>query len=156
MVRSSLYKRGYGFRLHRRDLPGTPDIVLKKYGVVIFVNGCFWHQHGCDKTSMPKTRKKFWKEKFETNKERDRRNKSLLEGMGWKVVVVWECDINANVENEIDRIVSILKKRSKIKLRIKNEKKKEKRVKSSESKARKSRKRKGKSRTRKRKGAHRN
>jgi len=110
-VRSSLYKMGYGFRLHRKDLPGTPDVVLPKYGTVIFVNGCFWHQHGCDRTSMPKTNKKFWNDKFIKNKERDKNNKVQLEKMGWKVVVVWECDLNDDLKRAIKRIDGILKTR---------------------------------------------
>ena len=83
---------GYRFRLYRRDLPGKPDIVLPKYGAAIFVNGCFWHRHrGCKKASMPSTHVDFWNEKFRRNVERDKKNVRLLRRVGWRVLVVWEC-----------------------------------------------------------------
>ena len=125
-IRSSLYKRGYRFRLHLSDLPGTPDIVLRKYGVVIFVNGCFWHQHGCNRTSMPKSNSEFWKKKFDNNKKRDIKNKRLLEDLGWEVVVAWECDIVNNIEKVVNGIERKLKKRSLEEIRIKKNAKKEK------------------------------
>lgn len=83
-----------GFRLHRRDLPGTPDIVLPRHATVVFVHGCFWHRHkGCKGATTPKTRRAFWRAKFEANVERDRRNRRDLRKLGWKVVTVWECQI---------------------------------------------------------------
>lgn len=92
-VRSLLHRMGYRFRLHRRDLPGRPDVVLPKHHVVVFVHGCFWHRHsGCRFAYTPKTRKKFWKEKFEGNIERDRKVQRELRKQDWKVVVVWECE----------------------------------------------------------------
>lgn len=92
-IRSALHRMGYRFRLHRKDLPGKPDIVLPKYRAVVFVNGCFWHGHFCTLFKWPKTRQKFWREKILSNRKRDERNiKALLE-QGWKVCIVWECSI---------------------------------------------------------------
>lgn len=94
IVRSLLHKIGYRFRLHRKDLPGKPDIVLPKYKTVIFVHGCFWHRHrGCRFAYTPKSRKKFWKKKFEQNIERDKQVKKELRKAGWNVLIVWECEI---------------------------------------------------------------
>lgn len=92
-VRKALHAQGYRFRLHRKDLPGKPDIVLPKYKTVIFVNGCFWHRHpGCKYASTPSTNSDFWNAKFEENTARDKRNYAQLEELGWKVVVIWECE----------------------------------------------------------------
>ena len=91
-VRSIAHALGLRFRLHRKDLPGTPDLVFSSRRAVLFVSGCFWHRHsGCRKASMPKTRKRFWAEKFARNVARDRRVQSELRKLGWKTVVVWEC-----------------------------------------------------------------
>ena len=93
-VRSVLHGLGYRFRLHRRDLPGRPDIVLPRFGVVIFVHGCFWHRHpGCRYTTTPRTRACFWQQKFAQNVERDRRNVASLSKSGWRVLCVWECEM---------------------------------------------------------------
>jgi len=110
-VRSALYKKGYRFRLHRRDLPGTPDIVLFRYKTVIFVHGCFWHQHGCRHTSTPKTRKAYWNEKFASNDKRDKKNTAELRRNGWKVVVVWECEIRDDIDKVAKRLDRALKRR---------------------------------------------
>jgi DNA mismatch endonuclease (patch repair protein) len=92
-VRSLLHRLGYRFRLHRRDLPGTPDIVLPGRGAVVFVHGCFWHGHACKRTKMPKTRIYYWVEKIEGNRRRDARKRRKLRMLGWKVVIVWECEL---------------------------------------------------------------
>jgi DNA mismatch endonuclease (patch repair protein) len=93
-VRSLLHRLGYRFRLHRRDLPGTPDIVLPKYRTVIFVHGCFWHRHpGCKYAYMPKSRISFWEDKFAANIARDKKAQSALGEMGWRVIVVWGCEL---------------------------------------------------------------
>jgi len=93
-VRSILHRLGYRFRLHRKDLPGKPDIVLPKYKTVIFVHGCFWHRHPkCKYASMPATNVEFWTEKFSRNVDRDKRNIKDLKKLGWKVVVVWQCEL---------------------------------------------------------------
>lgn len=92
IVRRLLHRMGYRFRLHRRDLLGSPDIVLPKHGVVIFVHGCFWHRHGCKEGQvMPATRTDFWMRKFEQNMARDRRANRKLRALGWRVITVWEC-----------------------------------------------------------------
>lgn len=92
-VRSALHRLGYRFRLHRRDLPGTPDVVLPKYRTVIFVHGCYWHRHpGCRRASTPRTNSKKWEQKFERNVTRDQSNAEALERLGWRVLVVWECE----------------------------------------------------------------
>ena len=91
-VRSALHRAGYRFRLHRKDLPGRPDIVLPKHRTVVFVHGCFWHRHkGCHFAYTPKSRVAFWNEKFRANVERDRRNVRALRALGWRVITVWEC-----------------------------------------------------------------
>lgn len=93
IVRSVLHRLGYRFRLQRRDLPGRPDIVLPKYKTVIFVHGCFWHQHeGCRKARRPKSNQEFWNSKLDANVHRDHRNQAALEELGWHVIVVWECE----------------------------------------------------------------
>lgn len=92
-VRRILHAMGYRFRVQRRDLPGSPDIVLPKYKTAIFVHGCFWHRHpSCKKATTPKTRVPFWIEKFERNVLRDRQKEAALREMGWQVLVVWECE----------------------------------------------------------------
>ena len=91
-VRSFLHRLGYRFRLHKKDLPGKPDIVLPKHKTIIFVHGCFWHRHkGCKYSYNPKSRVTFWEEKFESNVRRDKIKIQQLKGKGWKVIIVWEC-----------------------------------------------------------------
>lgn len=91
-VRSLLHSLGFRFRLHRKDLPGKPDIVLPKYKTVIFVHGCFWHGHDCKRGDrIPKENKSYWIRKLKDNVNRDKRNIEELSGAGWSVVVVWEC-----------------------------------------------------------------
>lgn len=94
LLRSMLHRAGLRFRLHRRDLPGSPDIVLPKYSTVIFVHGCDWHRHkGCKKTTTPSTRTNFWEAKFARNVERDEHNILALKAAGWQPLVVWECEL---------------------------------------------------------------
>ena len=90
-VRSTLHRLGFRFRLHRRGLPGTPDLVLPRFRVVVFVHGCFWHGHYCKREKMPKTNRRFWGEKIEANRTRDLRNRRALSRLGWRSLVVWEC-----------------------------------------------------------------
>lgn len=93
-VRSLLHALGYRFRLHRRDLPGSPDIVLPGRKAVIFVHGCFWHGHDCKRGSRtPKTNADYWVSKIGRNMARDARTRAALEAQGWRVLVVWECEI---------------------------------------------------------------
>ena len=92
-VRSILHRMGYRFRLHRKDLPGKPDIVLPKYETVLFVHGCFWHRHSeCRFAYTPKSRVAFWKKKFLRNVERHHEVEEQLTELGWRVIVVWECE----------------------------------------------------------------
>ncbi|WP_255341784.1 very short patch repair endonuclease [Jiella marina] len=105
-VRRLLHGMGYRYRLHRRDLPGNPDIVFGKRRKAIFVHGCFWHRHpdpGCRLTRTPKSRLEFWEPKFAANVARDARHQAALEAMGWKVLVVWECELvdKEQVKNEL-------------------------------------------------------
>lgn len=93
LVRQYLHSNGFRFRLHRKDLPGRPDLVLPKYGVVVFVHGCFWHAHHCQKGRIPGSSSSFWQSKFERNKERDVRNTRTLRSLGWSVFHVWECEL---------------------------------------------------------------
>jgi DNA mismatch endonuclease (patch repair protein) len=93
MVRSAVHALGYRFRLHRRDLPGSPDLVLPKHRVVVFVHGCFWHRHAeCRHASTPKTNVEFWLDKFRRNVARDARKEGELQQLGWRVLVIWECE----------------------------------------------------------------
>jgi len=104
VVRSLLHRKGYRFRLHRKDLPGKPDIVLPKYKTVIFVHGCYWHRHkGCKYAYNPKSRIGFWQNKFSQNVERDKENYETLKSLGWNVIVLWECELKNidEVENKL-------------------------------------------------------
>lgn len=94
LVRRLVYSMGYRYRLHDRSLPGTPDIVLRRARKVIFVHGCFWHRHArCALARLPKSRVKFWRPKLDSNRVRDRRNVARLRRAGWRVMVVWECEL---------------------------------------------------------------
>lgn len=109
LVRSLLHRRGYRFSLHRKDLPGRPDIVLPRYRTVVFVHGCFWHRHpGCGYSYTPKSRAEFWQEKFRQNVQRDAKAKQDLEALGWRVLCVWECETK-NEEVLASRLESELK-----------------------------------------------
>lgn len=92
IVRRALFAAGFRFRLHRRDLPGAPDVVLPARGIAVFIHGCFWHMHeGCSLAKLPATRPDFWKAKLEGNVERDQRTVEALLAQDWRVLVVWEC-----------------------------------------------------------------
>ena len=93
LVRSVVHRMGYRFRVHRRDLPGNPDIVLPRHGKVIFAHGCFWHGHKrCPRSKRPTTNKGFWNEKLDKNVKRDKRFRRKLRLMGWKELVIWQCE----------------------------------------------------------------
>lgn len=105
IVRSAAHRMGLRFRLYRKDLPGKPDLVFAKWKTVIFVNGCFWHRHkGCAKAGIPKSNVQFWKDKFDANVKRDQENCRSLKKLGWKVVVIWQCEVK-----NIDAATAILK-----------------------------------------------
>jgi DNA mismatch endonuclease (patch repair protein) len=98
LVRSAAHRLGLRFRLHRRDLPGSPDVVLPRHRTVLFVHGCFWHRHAhCPRSSMPVSNPEFWKTKFERNVARDLEAKTALEAQGWRVLVIWECQTKSRL-----------------------------------------------------------
>jgi DNA mismatch endonuclease (patch repair protein) len=92
-LRSALHREGFRFRLHVRDIPGRPDIVLPRHGAIVLVNGCFWHGHGCPGCRVPGTNRAFWEEKIRANRKRDLRNIRACLAAGWRVAVVWECAV---------------------------------------------------------------
>lgn len=111
ILRSALHQLGYRFRVHRKDLPGKPDIVLPKYNTVIFVHGCFWHYHKeCKEGRIPDTNSKFWKEKLIKNIERDSKHQIKCEELGWKVIVVWECEVERKIDATLEKVTKILNK----------------------------------------------
>jgi DNA mismatch endonuclease (patch repair protein) len=99
IVRRGLFSRGFRYRLHCRKLPGKPDLVFPKYKSVIFVNGCFWHGHNCQRFRLPASNRDYWLHKIERNRTNDVRNADALRLMGWKSLIVWECDITGNSQN---------------------------------------------------------
>lgn len=105
-IRSLLHRMGYRFRIHRRDLPGNPDIVLPKYKKVIFVHGCFWHGHeGCNRAKIPGSNKAFWHEKLSKNIERDRQNQKKIKILGWDYLIIWQCEIK---KGDLDKLAQKL------------------------------------------------
>lgn len=106
IVRDFLFAKGFRYRKNVKELPGCPDIVLPKYRTVIFVNGCFWHMHGCGSVSWPLSNVAYWKIKLQRNIERDLRNIDLLASSGWKVIVIWECELKKNTRS--DRLNKII------------------------------------------------
>lgn len=110
MLRKRLYALGFRYRLHRRDLPGTPDLVLPRHRAVIFVHGCFWHRHpDCSRATTPKSNYDFWMKKFRRNMERDEAVRLELESIGWKVLVVWECQLaNAAADATTEKVAELL------------------------------------------------
>ncbi len=106
-VRKVLHSMGYRFRLHSKDLPGSPDIVLPKYKTVIFVHGCFWHRHeNCKYASTPKIRQEFWNKKFTENIKRDLEIQEKIKNLDWRSIVIWECETK-NIENLRDKIIDV-------------------------------------------------
>jgi DNA mismatch endonuclease, patch repair protein len=109
-VRQLLHSRGYRFRLHQKDLPGKPDIVLSRHKTVVFIHGCFWHLHGrCRDGTTPKTRVVFWSNKLLANKKRDAKNAQRLRRKGWRVLRFWECEIEKRPDAVSRRISKALK-----------------------------------------------
>lgn len=104
-VRKYLFSKGYRFRKNDKRYPGKPDIVLPKLHVAIFVHGCFWHQHeGCKDATTPKTRTEFWLEKFDENVKNDQIKQEKLRELGWKVIVIWECELKRNFQETMDKV----------------------------------------------------
>lgn len=111
-LRKALFAKGYRYRINYKKLPGKPDIVLRKYRTVIFINGCFWHGHdNCNISHIPKTNSAFWKDKIERNKERDSINNSKIKDLGWNIIVVWECELTnkANLKKTLKEVDEKLK-----------------------------------------------
>jgi DNA mismatch endonuclease (patch repair protein) len=103
-VRKALHAAGFRFRLHRRDLPGRPDISLPKYRLAVFVHGCFWHGHDCRRGRLPTSNTQFWEEKIGRNRERDRLSGHALAALGWSSTTIWGCRIQADTKVLIDRL----------------------------------------------------
>ena len=99
-ARKTLYALGYRYRLHRKGLPGRPDIVFPKLSKVVFIHGCFWHGHKCSKGQLPKSRLTYWGPKIAANKRRDTRNVASLKRLGWKALVVWQCELKESEDFE--------------------------------------------------------
>ena len=107
-VRRTVWGQGFRYRLHVRRLPGTPDLVFPKYGVVVFVHGCFWHQHGCSSTRRPSSNLQYWERKLDANVARDVRNQVQLREMGWTVTTIWECTLQEGTD-EVLRFLEMLR-----------------------------------------------
>ena len=113
LVRKELHARGYRFRLHNKKLPGSPDVVLPKYGVVIMVNGCFWHGHkGCRYATKPKSNVEFWEAKIARNRHRDEVTEAHLHALGWHVITIWECELRgaASATSRLDALAEEIHK----------------------------------------------
>lgn len=110
LVRKGLHRLGFRFALHKRKMPGRPDLVLPKYCAAVFVHGCYWHRHsGCAYSTTPSTRPEFWAEKFGKNIERDKKNLAKLQEEGWRVFVVWECGLRHDPAAILTRLGELLK-----------------------------------------------
>lgn len=105
LIRRGLHARGFRFRLHRKDLPGKPDLVLPGHGAVIFVHGCFWHRHDCHLFKWPGTRVEFWREKIGRNVTRDAAVKADLAARGWRVLTIWECALKGRTRRPVDEVL---------------------------------------------------
>lgn len=111
IVRKYLFSHGFRYRKNDKRYPGKPDIVLPKYRTIIFVNGCFWHMHGCSRSRLPRSNQEYWKPKIERNIQRDAENQQKLEADGWKVIVVWECELKKRMaEERLSRLCSEIRK----------------------------------------------
>jgi DNA mismatch endonuclease (patch repair protein) len=110
IVRSGLHSRGLRFRLHRRDLPGRPDLLFPSKRIALFVHGCFWHAHeGCRYFKLPGTDKEQWRKKLGGNRTRDERDQTALKQMGWRVVVVWECELRGDAAKRLDELAEMIR-----------------------------------------------
>ena len=111
IVRKYLFSHGFRYRKNDKRYPGKPDIVLPKYHTIIFVNGCFWHMHGCSRSRLPRSNQEYWKPKIERNIQRDAEHQQKLEADGWKVIVVWECELKKRTaEERLSRLCDEIRK----------------------------------------------
>jgi DNA mismatch endonuclease (patch repair protein) len=104
LLRKALFARGFRYRLHRRDLPDTPDLVFPRFGAVVFVHGCFWHGHGCHLFVLPEQNRAFWRQKIALNQDRDKRAQVKLCNLGWRVLTVWECALRGRQRKSPDEL----------------------------------------------------
>ena len=110
MVRKFLFEHGYRYRLHRKDLPGKPDIVLPKYKTAIFINGCFWHGHkDCKYFTLPETNSEFWRSKIDSNIKRDKESHEELSKLGWKVIDIWQCNLKKDKVQTLENLIKSIK-----------------------------------------------
>jgi len=111
IVRSFLHQNGFRYRLHSKDLPGKPDIVLKKYKTVVFIHGCFWHGHkGCKYFVVPKTRTQWWLDKINRNKAKDTESNNVLIDQNWKIITIWECELKkGKIETTLNNLLNELR-----------------------------------------------
>lgn len=108
IVRKGLFKKGFRYRLHRKDIPGKPDLVITRYNTVIFVNGCFWHLHDCHLFKWPQQNRDFWKDKLVKNLKRDKRNYEQVAQLGWRICTIWECALKGHSTYEIAQLLDSL------------------------------------------------
>ena len=108
-LRYALHKAGLRYCLHDRTLPGSPDLVFPRFKAVVFVHGCYWHSHGCYKSTVPKSRREFWEDKFSANRERDKCNVAFLRERGWRVLTVWECILKGKTSVPVDNTAEAVK-----------------------------------------------
>jgi DNA mismatch endonuclease (patch repair protein) len=106
LLRRALHRKGLRYRLHDRSLPGSPDIVFPRFKSVLFVHGCYWHSHGCYRSTIPKSSREFWTNKFETNRTRDERTRKLLVSQGWRVLTVWECALRGKLSSPVEDVAN--------------------------------------------------
>lgn len=113
IVRKYLFSHGFRYRKNDKRYPGKPDIVLPKYHTVVFVNGCFWHMHNCSRSRLPKSNQFYWGPKIKRNIERDEQNRQKLEATGWKVIIIWECELKKQMaEDRLSRLCDEIKENS--------------------------------------------
>ena len=106
LIRRSLHRLGYRYRLHRKDLPGKPDLVLPRYRAVIFVNGCFWHGHDCHLFKWPSSRADWWRAKITKTRETDAASRQALAAMGWRILEVWECALKGRTRHPLEQVIA--------------------------------------------------
>ena len=109
LLRKALHRIGLRYKLHDKALSGRPDIVLPRFKAVIFVHGCYWHSHGCYRSTAPKSRRAFWEEKFTTNRFRDKKNRNALTKEGWRVFTVWECALRGKLAMPLEEVANAVK-----------------------------------------------